>query len=115
MDAYLFGNLTIKNIDTRTWTETAGTYLDMRLGFNKYANSIGSEHVMDLMSFRHQWSMENIREKTGWNCIDGYVNETHASYNNHILWKAKTFNSYYNAGADSQNPDDYQDCIVNNN
>ena len=53
------------------------------------------------MQFVYTWDETLPQNQTRWVCNDGYVDEKTPSYVNHIFWRAKTFNSYYNAGGDS--------------
>ena len=55
------------------------------------------------------WTLDNIKDKTGWTCRDGYVYEQlqKSGYKNHILWAAKSYNAAYKQGAESHIMDEY--------
>ena len=49
MDTHLFGNLSIKNVDTKDWSKQRGDTLEMRLAMQE------SGGVYDLLQFMYTW------------------------------------------------------------
>ena len=72
MDFYFFGNLTIKSVDTKNWDETTNPEIDLRLAFEQEK---GDTHIDEVFILRNQWSLLNVKDKSGWTCRDGFVDE----------------------------------------
>jgi hypothetical protein len=75
MVPYLFGQITIKNINTRDWFGERGDTLDLRLAIDATKNE--TDPVYDVMQLVYHWNKnETTNEANGnWSCNDAHVGE----------------------------------------
>ena len=102
MDQYLFGILTLTNVNTEKWEDSVDT-LDLRLAFNRF----GTDYVYDIFLFEYLWNkkMYPVTGYRGWSCKDAHIaNEKGVSPS--LFWKSGTFNSDQNEGEENTYLDD---------